>query len=272
MFREKCIHDFDEPALAPFRNMKAQFGHLDEGIFVAEGEKVVRRLLESKHPVVSVLIPPSWRTEFELLLLQRKETVDLFIADKAILEKLTGFQIYQGVLAVGLVPAAVTTTAWTQMKSPRLLFAIDGLTNAENVGGVVRSGAAFGAQGLIVGETSAHPYLRRSVRASMGTVFDLPFQLAERLSDTLRALAQLGVQCVAAHPRPGSRHYGEIDWRQDTCLVLGAEGNGIRDEVAAACTEAVQIPMAPGVDSLNVASATAVILAEAQRQRNGMHG
>jgi TrmH family RNA methyltransferase len=127
--------------------------------------------------------------------------------------------------------------------------------------------AALGGQAVILGETSAHPYLRRAVRSSMGTIFRLPYVVSSRLVDTLAALRSTGIRSVAAHPHSSGRTVWDVNWTQPTCVVVGAEGEGIRPEVLAACDEAVAVPMAAGVDSLNVASAAAVFLAEAVRQR-----
>ena len=95
------ITDLADPRQVPFRTMRAQVGHLNDGVFVAEGPKVVHRLLESGHEVLSVLLPPEWRAEFEPLLAARPGTIDLFVADLPVLEQLTGFVLYQGVLYMG---------------------------------------------------------------------------------------------------------------------------------------------------------------------------
>jgi tRNA G18 (ribose-2'-O)-methylase SpoU len=141
------------------------------------------------------------------------------------------------------------------------------LSSAENVGLLVRNSVAFGATALLVGETSASPYLRRAVRNSMGTVFQLPVLECTNLLATLRQMQRLGIRCVAAHPHTNQLALPDADFRRDVCLVFGAEGNGISPAVLAACDEAVAIPMAAGVDSLNVASAAAVFLYEAWRQQ-----
>src|SRR6266436_1624332 len=107
MFVTEHIASLDIPELQPYRTMRRQEAHREQGIFVAEGEKVVRRLLESKFRVVSALMPERWLTELEPLLNQRSETVRVFIAEKALLETLTGFSMYQGLLAVGRIPSQI---------------------------------------------------------------------------------------------------------------------------------------------------------------------
>ncbi len=152
--RAQRIESFDLPELQPFRTMRRQHEHREQGIFVAEGEKVVRRLLESKFGVVSVLLPEKWLQELAPLLEARWEETRVFVAEKALLETLTGFSMYQGLLAVGRVPPLPTLEEIVaRSPQPRLLVAADGLTSAENLGALVRNCAAFNAQALIVGET-----------------------------------------------------------------------------------------------------------------------
>jgi tRNA G18 (ribose-2'-O)-methylase SpoU len=248
--------------------LRRQEAHRAAGLFVAEGEKVVRRLLASDLQVVSVMLPPKWQAEYEGLLRQRGRPVRLFVAEKALLETLTGFSMYQGLMSVGRVPEPPgLDTLFERSAAPRLWVAVDGLSNAQNLGSLVRNCVAFGVQGLLVGETSASPYLRRAVRASMGTLFQLPVLECTDLVRMLAALRRYGVRCVAAHPHAGGKALMDSELRGDCCVVLGSEGEGLRPTVLEACDEWVAIPMASGVDSLNVAVAAAVFLYEACRQR-----
>src|SRR5262249_50912522 len=152
-----------------------QMEHREQGIFVAEGEKVVRRLLESSFGVVSLLIPEKWVSPLEGLLEARPETVQVYVADKPLLETMTGFSMYQGLLAVGKIPSQPSLDeVLSRSGRPWLLAAVDSLTSAENLGALVRNCAAFGVHALITSETSTSPFLRRAVRNSMGTIFQLP--------------------------------------------------------------------------------------------------
>jgi len=273
MFTVQAIGSFDLPELAPYRTMRLQHEHRLQRIFVAEGEKIVRRLLESRLGVVSVLLPRKWVPEFAPLLERRPEHLCVFVAEKELLETLTGFTMYQGLLAVGRVPEAVTLeAALAASPRPRLFAAVDGLSNAENLGNLVRNCAAFGVQTLLVGETCSSPYLRRAVRASMGAVFQLPLVETADLAAALRELQSRGVRAVAAHPHSERRAVAEADLADDCCLVFGSEGYGLSPRVLAACTQAAAIPMPAHVDSLNVGSAAAVFLYEACRQRGRMGG
>lgn len=269
MFAPRQIQSLDAPALAPYRTLRRPVEHERQGIFVAEGEKVVRRmLLDPRIEAVSVLLPDKCLPAYEPLLRTLPRRVEVFTAETAMLEQLVGFHLYKGVLAVGRIPRppALEELLETSAK-PRLFVAADGLSNSENVGILARNCAAFRAQALIAGETCASPWLRRSVRNSMGALFQLPVIETRSLPATLRALRAAGVSVIGAHPRANRRVLRQADLSGDCCLVMGSEAGGIRPEVLDACDEAVAIPMPPAVDSLNVASASAVFLYEAGRQR-----
>lgn len=269
MFQTHRIASLDLPELSPYRTLKRPLEHREQGIFVAEGDKVVHRLLTSKLEIVSVLLSEQRLPEFELALHNRTETFSVFLAtDRRVLEDLIGFEMFQGVLAVAKTPPPFTLNELLDATpSPRLLVAADGLTNAENIGLLARNCAAFDVQALIVGETCASPFLRRAVRNSMGTIFDLPVIESGCLASSLGDLRTRGVRCIAAHPRPDRRTLSQADFTTDCCIVFGAEGGGISPGVLAVCDEAVAIPMASNVDSLNVTGAAAVFLYEAQQQR-----
>lgn len=284
MFRLEKISSFDQPELAPYRTMRRSAEHEAQGIFIAEGEKVTRRLLESHFAVVSVVLPEKHLETFRPLLEARPETVTVYLAEKTLLETLVGYSLFQGVLSVGKIPPPVSLDEILQKSpKPKLLVAIDELSNAENLGALVRNCVAFGVHGLIVGETSSSPYLRRAVRNSMGTIFQLPVWEVKMANDAVRlrrddpprfSLAQTlndlqtrGIRRIAAHPRADKKLLSQANFSGDCCLVFGSEGNGISKNVLENCDEAVAIPMSANVDSLNVGAAAAVFLYEVARQR-----
>ncbi len=285
MFRTEKIYSLDLPELRPYASMRRPLEQERDSLFVAEGTKVVRRLLESRFEVVSVLLPEKHLEDFRPLLEARPEYLNVYLADKPLLEQLVGFSMYQGVLAVGKIPLPATLDEILGKNPlPLLLVAVDALTSAENLGALVRNCVAFGAQALLVGETSSSPFLRRAVRNSMGTIFQLPVielaKLGQRhqftdkphttdltLVECLKQLRTRGVRCVAAHPHTDKKLLSQADLSGDCCIVFGSEGDGISPAVLAACDEAVAIPMPPAVDSLNVGAAAAVFLYEVNRQR-----
>ncbi|MEP0822267.1 MAG: hypothetical protein HRF44_05410, partial [Ignavibacterium sp.] len=157
------VTSLDLQQLQPYRTLRRPEEHHRKGIFVAEGEKVVRRLLESKLKVFSVLLTPEW---FDIYRSQLERRVpEVYVAPKQLVESIVGFPLHQGIMAVGGVPGLQTLeTVIPDLQAPYFLAAIDGLTNAENIGVLVRNCAAFGVQAILVGETSSSPYLRRAVR------------------------------------------------------------------------------------------------------------
>ncbi|MCP5524461.1 MAG: RNA methyltransferase [Verrucomicrobiales bacterium] len=262
------VSDFDLPELAPYRTMRRHREHQTRRIFVAEGVKVVRRLLESDLGVISALLSEEWLQEFRELLERRPEPlVRVYVAEKKLVEQLTGFSMFQGVLAVGRMPEEPPLEQLLGLPSPRFFVAVDGLTNSENIGAVVRCCGAFAVQALLVGETSSSPYLRRAVRSGMGIVFKLPVIESKALVDSLAKLGRAGVRIIAAHPRPEARRLSQVDLTGDCCVVFGSEGYGISDAVLAGCDEVAAIPMPSHVDSLNVSHAAAAFLYEVCRQR-----
>lgn len=264
------VLSLDETDLQPYRTLRRPLEHQHNGIFVAEGKKVVRRLLGSALEVLSVLLTPEWLEEYRPLLEQCPGALPVFVAPKQLVEEIVGFNLHQGIMAVGRIPRPLTLQeTLVRVQHPTLLVAIDGLTNAENLGALVRNCAAFNVDALIVGETSSSPYLRRAVRNSMGTIFELPVVHVANLVESLHDLkSKHSLRVVAAHPHLERKTLHQASMTGDCCIVFGSEGEGIRTAVLAACDDLVAIPMQEGVDSLNVASASAVFLYEVQRQRS----
>ena len=271
MLRIERITSLDLPELAPYRTLKRSAAHAKLGIFVVEGDKVLDRMLESDFPVVSVLLIQECLAEYEPRLRARLEKdITIYVCDKPLMAEMVGFEVYQGVLAIGKIPTTYTLEKILALSPrPRLFVAMDGLSNAENVGTLMRNCVAFGVSALIAGETCSSLYLRRTVRNSMGAIFKLPALESYNLPETLRALQANGVRCVAAHPHTERQLLSQADFTGDCCVVFGSEGQGISPPVLAACDEAVVIPMANEVDSLNVSAAAAVFLYEVNRQRFG---
>lgn len=264
----ETIQSLEAPELAWYRTLKRPEEHERAGVLVATNEKVVRRLLASRFPVISALLTPAWFAEFEPHLRARPEDIRVFVGEKALLETITGYQLHQGALAVARIPPRpgfqeLLATA----TRPLLLAAVEGIASAENLGSIVRNCAAFGASFLIVGETCGSPFQRRAVSGSMGTLFEQPVVQVDSLVATLTDLRSRGIRCLAAHPRPDAMKLASADLRGDCCLVFGAEGPGLTDAALAACDDMVEIPMPSHMNSLNVAAATAVFLYEATRQR-----
>ncbi len=256
------------PPLEPYRTLKRPLEHQQQGIFIAEGDKVVRRMLVSDVRILSVLLSPEWYAQLQPLLERNQDLIDVFIAEEALMQSIVGHNLHKCVMGLGKIPKrqSVETLPLAVDHSP-LLLAVDGIMNAENMGVIIRNCAGFGVDALLTSDSSCDPYLRRSVRNSMGNIFSLPIVSSPSLSPMLAAVKQKGIRLVAADAHDETIDITGASFTGPCCIVLGSEGSGISDEVLALCDESVRIPMRDGFNSFNVACASAVFLYEVQRQR-----
>jgi tRNA G18 (ribose-2'-O)-methylase SpoU len=263
------IVSLDHPGLEPYRTLRHTVEHYRQGIFVAEGNKVVRRLIASDLGICSALLTNESLAACGSDLERHSELIAVFRASEELMAAIIGYRFHRGIMAVARIPhTASLASVCSTSAPPRLFVALDGLTSAENTGVIIRNCAACGVGAIIVGETSADPYLRRAVRNSMGTVFRLQVIRSDDLAVSLKTLHDnFGFSIVAAHPRPGSAALHDIELTKDSCIVFGHEDDGVSERIVAECTSAAAIPMAEGIDSFNVACASAIMLYEAMRQR-----
>lgn len=266
--RVKNIDSLDLPPLEPYRTLRRPEEHLTQGIFVAEGEKVVRRFLASDWQVVSLLLTQEW---FDVVVgavdASRLADAEVYVAEKSTLETIVGFRLHQGIMAVGRLPAEPPLEKLVPDSSSHLLVMLDGLEHAENVGAIVRNCAAFGADGILVGPTTASPYLRRAVRNSMGGIFKIPCVHLEQPATVLGSLRNdRALRIIIADAHAGQSIAVE-DLSGNLCIVFGNEDKGVSREVEAIAAGRVAIPMENSMDSLNVASASAVFLYEVHKRR-----
>lgn len=263
------IAALNAPELELYSTLRRIEEHERAGVLVATNVKVVERLFASRFEVLSALLTAAWFEKFEGPLRARPEKeIVVYVGEKALLETITGYHLHQGALAVGKIPQQPTLAELlTRSPRPLLVAAVEGIASAENLGAVVRSCAAFGVHFLIVGETCVSPLQRRAVSGSMGSIFEQNVVRAENLIATLAELRANGVYCVAAHLAPDATKLSGVNLRGDICLVFGAEGPGLSAAAVAACDSVAQIAMPSHMNSLNVASATAVFFYEATRQR-----
>jgi len=265
------LTNIDLPELQPYRTLRRSQEHYAKGIFIAEGEKVVTRLLESRLRIRSLLISDEWfdRKKDDLTILTPPPEV--YVGPKRLLADVVGYNLHQGIMALAELPTPPKLSSILETtRRPHICLAIDDLTNAENVGMIVRNARAFGVTCIIVGETSSSPYLRRAVRNSLGTVFFVPVFHTPDLPATLRSMSSdHALSVLAAETNRGGAPIHTTDLTGDVCLVVGGEALGIREHVLRECDQVVEIPMVGGMDSVNVANATAICLYEVRRQRIG---
>jgi tRNA G18 (ribose-2'-O)-methylase SpoU len=258
------ISDLDLPELEPYRTLRRPEDHWRRRIFVAEGEKVVRRLMQSGLTIISFLMTPQWKQQ----IFPNESSEPVYIASKDLLETIVGFPLHQGIMAVAKMPEEGSLAKLLSVRKTPLFVALDGVVNAENVGVAVRNCAAFGADAILTDQTSSSPWLRRSVRNSMGGIFQIAtFHVPDLANQLIELKQKYGMRIIAAHPG-GDVQLHSTDLTRGIVMVFGNEGYGLSERILKEADSAVSIPMNNKTDSLNVASAVAVFLYEASRQRN----
>lgn len=238
-----------------------------EGMFFAEGEGVVYRLLQSGLEVRSLLMTPEYWERWQTLVAANCgiDTVVL-LAGKNRMEEITGQKLNQGCVAICMVPRPPSMRSLLE-QGPCCFVALDGIDHAVNVGAIVRNCAAFDATALLVDEKSAHPYSLRAIRSSLGGIFQMPVFSEIPLLKRLQELRDdHGIQLIAADVQ-GPTTLMEIVFHENCCLIFGSEHNGISDEILRLASLRVRIQHSSKVDSLNVAAASAVFLHRARESK-----
>jgi tRNA G18 (ribose-2'-O)-methylase SpoU len=227
-----------------------------QGLFIAEGELVVRRALRAGYAPRSLLMSPDWLERMSGLI----EAVDapLYVADASVLEQVTGYHVHRGALASfhrRPLPSPADVIA-----NARRLVVLEDVVSHTNLGAVFRCAAALGMDAVLLSPSCADPLYRRAVRVSMGEVFALPYARADRWPGALDDLRDTGFAVVALTPADDAVPLDEVRYDDDARLavLLGSEGPGLSDRAMRRADLRVRIPMARGVDSLNVAAAAAV--------------
>jgi tRNA G18 (ribose-2'-O)-methylase SpoU len=262
------ITDGGDARCAPYRNLPDADLAARHGRFVAEGRLVVRRLLsQSSLAVESLMVTAPALTAIEDLLAARSD-LPVYVVPQAIMNGITGFNIHRGCLAIGLRPPARSWSALTA--AARRLLVLERIANADNVGACFRNAAAFGMDAVLLDGRSTDPLYRKAIRTSMGAALAIPFARADSIADAVRALDASGWTVLAL--TPGGRTplcAIAVEAADRVALVVGHEGEGLSPATLEACRQHVRIPMAQGVDSLNVATAAAVGMYEVGRQESG---
>jgi tRNA G18 (ribose-2'-O)-methylase SpoU len=248
------IDDPADPRVADFRNLSDADVRADRrGIVIAEGVNVVERLIRSPYPVRAVFGVPARIDALRPLL--EPLAAPVYVADKWTLSQVVGFRVTRGVLGSADRPTGIGSAEL--LRSSTRIAVLEGLNDFENLGALFRNAAAFGIDAVLLDPTCADPLYRRSVRVSMGHVLRVPFAVLDGpWPQSLDALGEFTV--LALTPGAAATPLREIDVPRRWAVLLGAEGPGLSAAALAAADERVRIPMAEGVDSLNVATAAAV--------------
>ncbi|MSR29584.1 MAG: RNA methyltransferase [Phycisphaerales bacterium] len=240
-----------------------------EGLFVGETIKIAETMLERPGLTRSVLASERMSARVrEMIEHSASKDVPLFIASDATLEETAGFSVHRGVLAIGLRASLDTRRADAPpFTSGRLLVALDGLNNMDNVGAIFRSAAAFGVDGVLLSRDCHDPLYRKAIRVSMGHALRVPFAWSDDLASVIHAFrrARPELRVLAAACSPHARDIAEFESggvgsAPSTLVIIGNEHSGISQSVLAAATDRVRIPIAEGVDSLNAAIAASIVL------------
>ncbi len=261
------IESLDDPRVAKYRNLRDRTLR-GESLFVAEGRLVVRRLLESRFEAESVFVAEPHVEEFVPLVGDRTA---FYVARKALFSQIVGFKFHRGALAVGRrsQPLVVDELlALHDLLNPMRLVVCPEVTKPENLGLIFRTAAGFGLHGLIVGPQCCDPLSRRTLRVSMGASLQVPWARSRDVPADLRTLKQRQkVQLVAAVLDPTAEPLARFRWPGRVALLVGGEYEGLSKQCIELCDHRVTIPMAAGVDSLNLGVATGIFVYEMTRAR-----
>ncbi len=261
------ITDFHAPELDPYarltQNQLRNRLEPEKGIFIAESPKVIDRALDAGYKPVSLLMERKQITGPAAGILSRCGNAPVYTADRELLAALTGFELTRGVLCAFHRPAPRPVEELC--KNARRVAVLEGIVDSTNVGAIFRSAAALNMDAVLINPSCCDPLCRRAVRVSMGTVFQVPWgQLGETPADWpekgMDILHSLGFKtaAMALSDRSVSIDDPELAKEPKLAIVLGTEGDGLAASTIASCDYTVKIPMSHGVDSLNVAAASAV--------------
>ena len=261
------ITDFHAPELDPYarltQNQLRNRLEPEKGIFIAESPKVIDRALDAGYKPVSLLMERKQITGPAAGILSRCGDAPVYTADREMLAELTGFELTRGVLCAFHRPAPRPVEELC--KNARRVAVLEGIVDSTNVGAIFRSAAALNMDAVLINPSCCNPLCRRAVRVSMGTVFQVPWgQLGETPADWpekgMDILHSLGFKtaAMALSDRSVSIDDEQLAKEPKLAIVLGTEGDGLAADTIASCDYTVKIPMSHGVDSLNVAAASAV--------------
>ncbi len=231
-----------------------------EGLFIAEGEVVVKRLVASpRHETLSLLVAEKRVAGLMPALEALPQDMPVYAASQAVMDAIVGFHIHRGILALGRPKAAPSVEELLGQTGERaLVVVLIGLANHDNVGGVFRNAAAFGADAVVLDAECCDPLYRKATRVSVGATLLVPYARLPRGTDPLAPLLAAGFQSIALTPA-GATPLSDAQVSSRTALILGPEGPGLDPGLIARCRP-VRIEMAPGLDSLNVATASGIAL------------
>lgn len=254
------VSDPDDPRIEPYRAVRERDLVGRQHRFIAEGEVVLRVLLrQPRFRIESLLLAENRLAGLSDALATLPEEVPVYAASREVMDAIVGFPIHRGVLAVaqrGPLPPLDDFLAG--LPQDALVVGLVGLANHDNVGGIFRNAAAFGAHGVLLDPESCDPLYRKAIRVSVGGALVTPFTRAAAADAMVRALQAASFEILALSPS-GAEILSQVRPSGRTALLLGAEGPGLPPDLLAR-TRTVSIPMSGGFDSLNVATTSGIAL------------
>jgi len=260
------IESADDPRIAEFRNIRERDLVGRESRFVAEGTVVLRLLAEAhatrgRFVAEKVLLLSNRAAGVGTIVERFPDDVPVYVADAPVIDAIVGFHLHRGVLAIGRREAPPPLLAFLDALPEQALVLVGaGISNHDNVGSMFRNAGAFGADAVLLDETCCDPLYRKSLRVSVGSVLTTPYCREGAALDLLAALAARGFAVWSLSPR-GETDIRKISPAKRMALVVGTEGEGLAPDILSAFRSA-RIPQAPGLDSLNAATATGIALFE----------
>ena len=261
------ITDASDPRLADYRDLRdvqlRQHLEAEHGLFIAEGEKVVRRAVEGGFEPRSFLMAPRWLDGLADVL--GRSDAPVYVVSESLAEQVTGFHVHRGALAS--LHRLPLPTVDDVLADARSVLVLEDVVDHANVGAAFRAGAALGFDAVLVAPRCADPLYRRSIKVSMGSVFALPWTRLPDWYDALPGLSSAGFTTVALTLADDAEPIDQAVAGLDRlALVLGSEGHGLSPRWQQAADRRAVIPMTAGIDSLNVAAASAVACYVAARR------
>ena len=251
------IESEEDPRIEAFRSIRDRELR-DAGSFIVEGEVVLPVLLGSKHFPTQALLLSKNRAQH--LAGQLPESIPVYVASQAILERIVGMPFHRGVLAVG-TRGPERTVDEVLKAEPSLVLGLCGVTNHDNVGGIFRNAAAFGVDGVLYDEATCDPLYRKAIRVSSGGTLHVPFAQVPNEAAMIELLVSRGYEVLALSPRGELIIGGQQRPKSSrVAFLLGAEGPGLSEETLKRCVTA-RIPMTGTWDSLNVSVTSGIALA-----------
>jgi tRNA G18 (ribose-2'-O)-methylase SpoU len=253
------VQDPADPRLADYLGVRERDLVGRAGRFVAEGVVVLEKLIAAgRHPVRSVLVADKRLAALGPMLAGLPPEVPVYAADQSVMDAVVGFHIHRGVLAVGERAEPAAEALLDGLPASALVVGLMGIANHDNMGGLFRNAAAFGADAVLLGADCCDPLYRKAIRVSVGAALTVPFATLAAGQDMAQMLAARGFEVLALSPA-GQASLAELDRKPRQAALFGAEGPGL-PAAALAGGRTVRIPMAGGFDSLNVATSCGIVL------------